>query len=473
MGFCSLSTEFKKTGITYVDNSFIYGYLPEADGVAVKVYLAGLAVTKNSAELSAEEFAKSINVTSEELYDSFVYWEQYDLVKIISHNPLLVRYEPIPALVNKPKKYKPEKYSDFTKTVQSLIPERMISVNEYSNYFSIMEENRILPDAMILIIKYCVDLKGNDIGYRYILKVINDFISRGLTTFESIDNELSQYVTNSNEVNSVLVALGIKRKPEISDVKLFEKWTKHFGFSLESILFAVSKIKKGKIDKLDDFLTELFTYKLFAKAEIENYISQKEKLHELTIKINKTISVYYEVLEPEIETYTSVWTNLGYSEQSLLFLASYCFKSNKRTIASLDDLIKKLYSQGIVSFESIVAYFEEINAQNEFILKMFDIVGISRQPIEWDRENLKNWRSWGFSDEMIIFACKNSCGKNNPFSYVSSLLSDYKNKNLFTIESVENCVKTQTKQTKSFENQREYSQEYFDSLITKVATTKI
>jgi len=326
---------------------------------------------------------------------------------------------------------------------------------------------------MILIIKYCVDLKGNDIGYRYILKVINDFISRGLTTFESIDNELSQYVTNSNEVNSVLVALGIKRKPEISDVKLFEKWTKHFGFSLESILFAVSKIKKGKIDKLDDFLTELFTYKLFAKAEIENYISQKEKLHELTIKINKTISVYYEVLEPEIETYTSVWTNLGYSEQSLLFLASYCFKSNKRTIASLDDLIKKLYSQGIVSFESIVAYFEEINAQNEFILKMFDIVGISRQPIEWDRENLKNWRSWGFSDEMIIFACKNSCGKNNPFSYVSSLLSDYKNKNLFTIESVENCVKTQTKQTKSFENQREYSQEYFDSLITKVATTKI
>ncbi len=473
MGFCSLSSEFKKTSITYVDNSFIYGYLPEADGVAVKVYLAGLALSKNTNDISAEEFAKSINVSSEELYDSFVYWEQYDLVKILSRNPLLVAYQPIPALVNKPKKYKPEKYSDFTKTVQSLIPERMISINEYSQYFSIMEENRILPEALILIIKYCVDLKGNDIGYRYILKVINDFVSRGLTTFDAIDNELSSYVSNTSEVSSILLNLGIKRKAELSDVKLFEKWTKVFGFSFESINFAITKIKKGKIEKLDSFLTELFTYKLFSQAEIENYVKTKESLFDLTIKINKALSVYYEVLDPEIETYVSVWTNIGYDEQSLLFLASYCFKSNKRSINALDELVKKLHSKGIVSFESIVGHFEEINLQNEFIIKLFKTVGLTRQPIEWDRDNLKNWRSWGFSDQMILFACGQSVGKNNPFAYVNALLSDYKNKNLFTPESVEKTYNSAPKQNKPFESQREYSQEYFDSLITKVASTKI
>lgn len=470
MGFCSLSIDFKKTSSTSIDNSFIYNYLPDADGTAVKVYLAGLVYCKSQSEISVEDFAKNLNLTLEQLYDSFVYWEQLDLVKILSRTPLVVSYLPIPSNVNKPKKYNVEKYSDFTVTVQSLIPERMISVNEYSQYFSIMEENRILPDAMILIIKYCVDLKGKNIGYRYILKVIHDFISRGLTTFDAIDNELSQYLTNCSEVNKVLELLKIKRKAEIEDVKLYEKWTKVYGFSNDSILFAVSKIKKGKIEKLDEFLTELFSYKLFTSEEIDNYAQTKESLYDFTLKINKSLSVYYEVLEPEIETYTSNWINIGYSEQTLLFLASYCFKSNRRSIPALDDLIKKLYSQGIISFESVISYFEDINKQNEFILELFKIVGISRQPIEWDRENLKTWQSWGFSDEMIILACKYSAGKTSPFSYVNKLLSDWKTNNTFTPDKVKPLSNTPSA---SFENQREYSQEYFDSLITKVSSTKI
>ena len=469
MGFCSLSVDFKKNSTTNIDNSFIYNYLPDADGVAVKVYLAGLTYCKNQSDISSEEFAKSINISNEQLYDSFMYWEQLELVKILSRSPLVVTYLPIPLLVNKPKKYNPEKYSDFTVTVQSLIPERMISVNEYSQYFSIMEENRILPDAMILIIKYCVDLKGKNIGYRYILKVIHDFISRGLTTFDAVNNELSQYITNCTDVNKILEILKLKRKAEIEDVNLYEKWKNVFGFSEESILFAASKIKKGKIEKLDSFLSELYSYKLFTPHEIELYIETKEKLYELTLKLNKTLSVYYEVLEPEIEAYTSNWVNIGFSEQTLLFLASYCFKSNKRSIPALDNLIKKLYSQGIISFESVISYFEDINTQNEFILSLFKIVGISRQPIEWDRENLKNWQAWGFSDEMITLACKQSTGKTSPFSYVNTLLSDWKKSNIFTPDKIKPIKQTNT----GFENQREYSQEYFDSLITKVASTKI
>lgn len=471
MGFCSLSVDFKKTSSTSIDNAFIYNYLPDADGTAVKVYLAGLVYCKSQSDISAQDFAQNLNISIEQLYDSFVYWEQLELVKILSHTPLVVSYLPIPANINKPKKYNVEKYYDFTTTVQSLIPERMISVNEYSQYFSIMEENRILPDAMILIIKYCVDLKGKNIGYRYILKVIHDFISRGLITFDAIDSELSQFQTNSQEVNKILELLKVKRKPELEDVKLYEKWTQVYGFNFESIVFAISKIKKGKIEKLDDFLTELFSYKLYTPQEIESYTCTKEKLYNLTLQINKTLSVYYEVLEPEIETYTSKWINIGYTEQTLLFLASYCFKSNKRSIPALDDLIKKLYAQGIITFESIISYFEEINKQNDFITHLFKLVGITRQPIEWDRDNLKNWQDWGFSDEMIMLACKHSAGKTSPFSYVNTLLSDWKKEKIFTPDKV-TTIKNNTNAA-NFENQREYSQEYFDSLITKVASTKI
>ena len=470
MGFCTYSSDFKKNNTIAIDASFIYDYLPEADGLAVKIYIAGLLSCQTQSEVTAEQFATNLNVSITELYDSFVYWEQLELVKILSTDPLVVSYLPLPKLVNKGKKYKPEKYADFTKTLQSMLPDRMITISEYAHYFSVMEDNNIKPDALLLIIKYCVDLKGTDIRYNYIAKVISNFIAKDLTTFDAINNELSSYILQSSDVATIISALKLKRKPEIDDVKLYEKWTKTFGFSLENILFAISKLKKSSMDKLDDFITELYNFKLFNKQEIENYISTKDYLKELTLKINKTLSVYYEVLEPEIETYTSVWTNMGYTEQSLLFLATYCFKSNKRSIPLLDDLIKRLFNQGTISFESIIDYFEEINKQNEFLLKLFDILGLSRTPIEWDRERLLNWQNWGFSEEMITLACKLSVGKTSPFAYVNTLLSNWKSQNFFTPDKV---AIASTAQTKHFEEQREYSQEYFDNLITKVSTTKI
>ena len=43
----------------------------------------------------------------------------------------------------------------------------MISTSEYTEYFNIMETYGIKPDAMLLIVRYCVDRKGEDIGYKY------------------------------------------------------------------------------------------------------------------------------------------------------------------------------------------------------------------------------------------------------------------------------------------------------------------
>ena len=168
MGFCTYSSDFKKNNVIAIDASFIYDYLPEADGLAVKIYIAGLLSCQTQSEVTAEQFATNLNVSITELYDSFVYWEQLELVKILSTDPLVVSYLPLPKLVNKGKKYKPEKYADFTKTLQSMLPDRMITISEYAHYFSVMEDNNIKPDALLLIIKYCVDLKGTDIRYNYI-----------------------------------------------------------------------------------------------------------------------------------------------------------------------------------------------------------------------------------------------------------------------------------------------------------------
>lgn len=473
MSFCSFSQDYKKNTVTSVDNNFIYDYLPLADGVEIKVYLATLLFASDNRDCSLDAFAEFLSLTTDEIISSYRFWEQYDLIKITSLDPFTILINDVPKLSTKPTKIRLEKYSDFTSSLQALIPQRMISVNEYSQYFQIMENNKISPEALLMIIKYCVDLKGNDIGYRYILTVIKDFISRGLTTFDSIDNELSQYVLQSSNVAKVISSLGLKRKVEIEDVRLYDKWTKSFGFSLDSIFFAVKSLKKAKIEKLDSFLTDLYTYKLFSIDEIKNYLERKDFLYNLTLKINKAISVYYEIIDTEIDTYTSVWVNMGFDEQTLLFLAQYCFKSGKRKIAFMDELIKTLYQKGVVSLESVISYFEALNKENDYIIKLFNLSGITRTPVQWDRDNLSAWKSWGFNEVMIEKAFSMSQGKTNPVSYVNTILSDWKNKGIFSTDKIPAISEPKTNSAVNFENQREYSQEYFDSLITKISEIKI
>ena len=187
---CSFSKEFSSSAYTSVENSFIHQYLPVSDGNAVKVYLYGLFLCQNpSYDQPLSEIAKSLNMTESEVVECFDFWEEFGLVNILSREPFTVTYVPVRSYSSsKPRKYKAEKYTDFTKELQLLIPNRMISTGEYSEYFSIMEEYGIKPDAMLTIVKYCVDRKGSDIGYRYISKVARDFGARGIVTLEGVEN---------------------------------------------------------------------------------------------------------------------------------------------------------------------------------------------------------------------------------------------------------------------------------------------
>jgi hypothetical protein len=193
-----------------------------------------------------------------EVLECFYFWEEFGLVSVVSKDPFAVQYVPIKSVLSsKPRKYNAEKYTNFTKELQALIPSRMISTSEYTEYFTIMETYGIKPDAMITIVKYCVDRKGNDIGYRYISKVAKDFGGRGIVTLDKVEKELSSYVSRSNDIEKILRALSSKRQPEYDDLTLLKKWTDELNFDVENIVFAASKIKKGSMQKLDEFIMEL------------------------------------------------------------------------------------------------------------------------------------------------------------------------------------------------------------------------
>lgn len=472
MAFCSFTKEGVKNLSTSVDNSFIQDYLLEADGQAVKVYLYGLYVCKNPVEeFSFSEFCKNLFMDEETVKDCFKYWEDFDCVTILSDEPFTVKYLPLSSN-GKPRKFKAGKYDEFNKALQGLITERMISVNEYASYFSVMEDYQIKPEAMLMICKYCVDVKGPSISGKYINAVAKDFALRGITTVDAVETELSDYFDKTSEIQKILSSLGIKRKAEMDDLNYYNKWIKELGYDLEVVTFVAKQTKAKSVLKLDETVSELYSAKVFSKEEITAYIDQKAINADLGKKIAKELSVYVEVIKPVLDNYLNPWLSMGYDSETLLFIANYCFRKRKRSFEEMDDTVKLLYKKGLISLVDIADYVKRRFKDDEFIKTLLDETGTMRSPNEWDRKNLSNWREWGFSDEMILSAAKISGGTNNPMIYMNTVLGKWKSKGIFTPEDIPETVsKTSTDNYLPgvhFKNERTYTKEELDGLISNI-----
>lgn len=456
MSFCSYSREFSLSSYTGIENQFIQKYMPLADGEAVKVYIYGLYLCQNIQEdYSLSEAAKTLNMSEDKLMDLFRFWEDFDLLEIVSVHPFAVKYFPADFAKGKPKKLRAEKYTDFNKAIQSLMPQRMISSNEFMKYFSFMEEYSFKPDALILVVRYCIDLKGESISQNYILQVAKNFAGEGATSVEQIEKKLSDYYVHSSDVAAILRAMGSSKSPEPEDYKLLKKWTQELGFELSSIIFVASLHKKSGFTRLDESMTELYSNKKFNESEIKEYLSRKTSIRNLTIRIAKELGVYCQVIDPYTDNFVSVWLTDGFDDSSLINLAKYCFRREKKSFEKMDELIQKLVSLGVISSESIITYMENEAREQEFAAEVLKTAGITRRANNWDKECLRNWRTWNFSDAMILKAAELAAGKTNPIPYINSVLSSWKSKGIFHPEQIQSEFTNYNKQRTLNDEQNE------------------
>ena len=468
MPLLEFSKDYNKNSSTVIDNKFISDYLPEASGDAVKVYLYGISSCSSGAELDLPKFCQDLNIDENTAKDCFRYWEEFGLVDIVSSDPFMVKFLPITSVA--PKKFKPEKYTEFNKSLQVLIPDRLITTSEYSAYFSLMEAFSVKPEAMLMIVKYCVDLKGSSAPFRYVLKVANDFASRGLTTTSKIEKELSAYTLRTGDLADILAVVSPDKKPDVEDSNYLKKWTDDFSFTKDAVI-ATAKLSKVKtFQKLDRELSALFAAKKFSPTEIGEYYDDKNRVVELAYKINRTLSVYNAVIDPVVDNYVYPWINKGYDEETLLFIANYCFKKGKCSLSEMDRTIDKLYKAGLVTLNSIVERLKEASKEDELIKEILSALGVSRKPTEWDRENLSAWRNWNFSDEMILAAAKISAGKNP--AYVNAVLSSWKAAGIYSVDRIPEQSSTGRKQSgklSAFDiKTHKYTKEELESLIVDI-----
>ena len=285
---CKFTNDYLIESFTMVDNLFIREYMPYADEKQVKVYLYGLFLCNTDSDAdSFEEMAKALDMTKEEIVDTFRFWSEQGLVRLISTSPLEVKYLSFKNNLKPIKKYKEGKFADFNTALQQLFPDRQIMSNEFHVYYEFLDDCPIDQDALIMIVQYCINLKGSSVRYPYILTVARSWFNDGVRTVDDVEEKLNEYEQQSEDMRLILKSLSRKGGADLEEKQMLLKWTKNWGFSVSAIAFCAKKLKNKTFKKLDSTLDEYYRLDIFTESQMQDYFERKASLNELAVKINK------------------------------------------------------------------------------------------------------------------------------------------------------------------------------------------
>lgn len=441
MAFCEYSTEYIASSKTEVDNIFINDYLPYAEAQFVKVYLYGLYKCNDasSADNSLDKFAKQLNMSEEDVLGAFEYWEEQGLVKIIKAKPIFIRYIPLRNVISSTKLYNKDKYESFNKQAEEIFKgHRTFTPNEYFEYYDFLERYHMEQEALLMIMRYCVESKARGVGYHYILTVARNWASEGLLTADAVENRIMGLEEKTPYITTLFKTVGISRRPYIEENSLLNKWLVDYGFNLDVVLYIAKFLKKKNrfsMERLDTNLTKYYQMKCMSIMEIEEHEKNKNKKYDLAKSINRGLGVYYDSLDNEIDTYITDWLNLGFDENALIETASYCFTHNIRSLEGMNKTVKKFFKFGLLTVDALHTHLNILCAEDEEIKKILQSLGIDREVGYLDRENYKTWtKTWETPIELIDYASTLAKGKDGPLKYLSRILSDWHTKGIKTID---------------------------------------
>ena len=438
MAFCSFSKDCDGNSYVTIEHKFITKFLPEADGFAVKVYLYGLYLcSRGESEFGLQSMAEVLRSNEQSVMDAFAFWEDYDLVQILSKQPFAVQYLPISAGSGKPKKVHYEQYADFNKELQRKLQKvgKFVGAGDYLKYMRFLEENTMQPQALLLVVEYCINKQGESVSPAYVFNKAKKLLAQGATTYELVEKALSNYHANEGDVKEVFSVLGAHHVPDESDFSLYRKWTETLGFAKAGILAAAKKCKRGSVNALDITLEELYEKAKLTAPEIEQYLTERETLTNLVFRIGRKLGVKVSNPVTYVDTYVEKWFNYGFEDTSLLDIALFCLRTERGSFEAMDGIIEKLFKAGVVDIESVKEFLKEKNAELKLFEKIRDLCGNIKKNAA-NVSLIRTWKDWNFNDEMILEAAKRSATSASPVPYMNKILSEWKREGIFTAAQI-------------------------------------
>lgn len=421
---------------TLVSDTFILNVLSTLNEIQIKVYLLGLySINKN---IDVIDIANNLNIEYEDLVA--VLKELQELNLVIYEDKIS------PATVSflNPKtgklfqNFNTDEFNEFEHSLSKLIPERFFSPTELNEYFTFIKNKNFEQTAFAVVLKYCMKIKNEKIGYKYILKVAEGFAAKGLKTAVAVEEEVNKYYNSFDSIKNVSLKMG-KKYIENEDYQLFNKWLE--TFELGEIIQIINSFKAKSFQQIDSILEMLDSQGIRGVQSIEQYKELYDERKAIAISINKKLGLFYTTVDNEIETYIIPWTNMGYTKKSIDKIAQYCFENNGKTLGFLNEKIHELSQLGITTEDGVDAHFAALKQNDKKLKELFKLSGFSKTISQNDRDMFKVWiNNWGFDFNTLKFLAKRFEGDVYWQSKINNVLSKCKSQNLYNIEDIDKFI---------------------------------
>lgn len=232
----------------------------------MRVYLYGLYLCNCKEPFDGETCAELLKLPYPKLLEIFDFWEECDLVHILSKEPLLVEYLPVNAGVGKPKPIRPEKYAAFNRELWKLLQRagRDFKPYELQRILEFLENSPFEPQAFLLVAEYCVKKDGEKVTAAHMLNKAKKLCEEHKYTYEQVERDFANFNSHEKELNQLFSALGIYRKPQESDYDYLNKWEKA-GMEYATVLACADTLKKARSPRLTHSSPNSATKKSSAK----------------------------------------------------------------------------------------------------------------------------------------------------------------------------------------------------------------
>lgn len=262
------SPEAARREMTPVDNLFFLEYMPDADGMFVKVYLYGLMQCYHPS-LSDADVGEALGLTDAQIRCAFVYWQAKGLVRIRGDEPLTVEYllTEQPAVTTAT----PVKYRRFMESLGALLSPRSLDMRETKAMYDCIELYGLEEGAVLALVAYCMELRGKRVSTNYILTVAQEWSEQGVKTQEAAEQYVADYRMQKHGAAEVLRRWNKRRPPTVDEMAMYDRWTNELGFDAETVLAVCARmtdVASPTFAILDDRLSELKDRKVTDVAQM-------------------------------------------------------------------------------------------------------------------------------------------------------------------------------------------------------------
>lgn len=447
MGLFGFDDKYAMFDITPVQNQFIAEYLPHAKGDYVKVWLYGLMQCYHAREeLNMDTMAHELEMTEDEVLQAFRYWERRGLVRRISDNPPQFRYVSMNRLNAAPAA--DPAYEAFAESLYSAFGKsRRLHGSEISQCFEWVEELKLPPEVVIMLLKHMSAVRGRNFSIRSAEPLAVRLAEAGVKTIEDAESILSVDKKVLDGTAKILKRFGKRRLPSEDELAMYRKWTEEWGFSEDGIEAACGETVKGdpNFGYLDGILKKLRDRdgeKTVRNArDVENAFAETNKLKEMLSVLGRgsvntaTVELYREMREM-------------YPEDVILLAARECASAGKNP-EDVKSLLASWKKRGLDSKEKILDYITRFRELSKLNAELYDLWGLRGRGTAADRTLIDRWTGeYGFAQETVLFAAGYAAGKTQPMAYLDKLMRNYNEKGIRTREEMEQDRKAHREETR-------------------------